>query len=230
MPAPVGAIVMHGILLTLMIHFNTMREVYGERAAIEMDWTWLPEVACVATPPEPPPPAEPPPEILPESIPDPSPTPEPEPELSPPPSTPVPEEAPLVPPENLFPEPEPPPPQKAESIPPPPPPAADIASTQLTNAWTQVRSDILKSLRYPAFAQRNGIEGVVTVTLKLNESGEIASTTIRRPSPSKWLSEATLEAVRRASPFPEAGTAIRQGQISSAAEISVRFQLGSASF
>jgi TonB family protein len=228
MAGPVGAVALHGVLLALFFHLNAMREVFGQRAAVEMDWTWLPEVTLVTVLPEEPPPPEPPPKAPStlQSVPDPPP----EPALSPPPIESVPEEIPVVQKEEPLTEPESVQQPQVEPIPQLPQPETDIASANLTNEWMQVRSEILNSLCYPSYARRNRLEGVVAVILELDGSGEIASVNIRPPTPSKLLCEATLAAVRRASPFPEAGEAIRHGQIPSAAEIAVRFQLGNAGF
>lgn len=228
MAGPVGAAALHGILLALFLHFNAMREVFGQRTAVEMDWTWLPEMTLVDVLPEQPPPPAPPPEVPStlQSLPDPPP----EPALSPPPIESVPEEIPVVQQEEPLAEPESIQQPQAEPIPQLPQPKTDIASVNLTNEWMQVRSEILDSLRYPSYGRRNRLEGVVAVILELDGSGEIASVSLRPPTPSKLLCEATLAAVHRASPFPEAGEAIRHGRIPSTAEIAVRFQLKNAVF
>lgn len=229
--APAGAAALHVILLALLFHFNLMPEVFGQHTADEMEWTWLPETIWVDPqmnePPPPEPALTPPPEPQPESKPEPVPSPEIQTEQSPPPEDPAPGEIPVVPPEETS--------TKLETIQEPemaptpePPPMENMQSSTSSDAWTEVRTLILKSIRYPAHMRRNGMEGVVTVILKLNESGEIISAEIHPPAPSKSLCDAVLTALYRVAPFRKAGEAIRQGQIPSTAEITVRFQLKNA--
>lgn len=218
MSGPVGAFALHASLLFLLFHFNAMREVFGQRAADELEWTWLPEVTWVASTPEKPPAPEPPPQP-------------PEPEIAPeapPPPEPAPEEVPAVLPEE--PEPQLQQIEEPEPAPEPPPMAAEVAATtNQPDAWTEVRDDILKSLRYPAQARRSGTEGVAKVLLRLDESGQIAALDFRPPPPARLLCDAVRAAARRAGPFPAAGEAIRQGRIPSSAEIAIRFELRNAS-
>jgi TonB family protein len=212
---PLGSFVLHGAMMGILIHVNPLRDFFGQRVADELEWEWLPEVTMVVEPPPPPP------ELA-------------KVEVSPPPPPP-----PLPEPKG---EPEEPPPSVlAESIPPPPledlaPPALEpVAEPQAAVAvpavaaepevWTEVRAGIMKSLRYPAQARRNGIEGVVYVTIRLDEAGHIASVKINPPAPAAPLCAAVLAAVRRAGPFPAVGEAIHQGQSPETAEIVIRFKL-----
>ena len=83
----------------------------------------------------------------------------------------------------------------------------------------------MKSLRYPAYARRNGVSGVAILLLKLDRSGHLVSVTIQPPAPAKSLCDAVMAAVRQLGPFPELGEAIRQGQAPAQAEIAIRFEL-----
>ena len=214
MSGPVGAFALHASLLFLLFHFNAMREVFGQRAADELDWTWLPEVTLVASTPEEPPPPEPPPQP-------------PEPEIAPedpPPPEPAPEEVPAALPEE--PEPQPQQIEEPESAPESPPMAAEVAATtNQPDAWTEVRDDILKSLRYPARARHDGVSGVAVLLLKLNASGQLVSAEIQPPAPALSLCHAALAAARRVGPFPKLGEAIRRGAVPAQAEIAIRFEL-----
>ena len=205
---PLGACALHGALIALLFHVQTMREVFGQRTADEREWTWLPEVTLVAqppaTPPPPPPESEPPLESMaPMDI--------------------VPEEA----PPEAVPEPAPelPPPEVEPPAPEPPPLAAEAAATADPEAWTEVRRGIMESLRYPAQARRSGMAGVVLLRLRLDETGRIVSAEIQPPAPAQPLCAAVLAAVRRAGPFPAVGAAIRAGQTPDRAELAIRFQL-----
>lgn len=202
---PVGAFVLHGALIAILFHVQTLREVFGQRPADEQEWTWLPEVTLVAQSPATPP-------APPES--------EPQAETMVPIET-VSEEAPPV----TVPAPVPAPPTPAAEPPTPAPTAADAAATADSEAWTQVRRGIMKALRYPAPARRNGMAGVVVLRLRLDGAGRIVSAEIQPPAPAKPLCDAALAAVRRAGPFPAVGAAIRAGQTPDRAELAIRFQL-----
>ena len=206
LPGPAGALALHGALVALIFHFQVLNEVFGRRPAEPMDWTSLPEVMLVEAAPEPPPP-EPPVEPVPE------------PEV---------EESPVVVPEAIPPEPEV---RVAQApVPPPPPVVAEVAPSRQHDAWGEVRAGIMRELRYPARARQGRIEGVVVVVLSLDEAGAVTSAEIREPSSGVALSEAVMRAVRRAGPFPEAGEAIRRGEMPATAEISIRFELRRAGF
>lgn len=235
LPGPAGSLALHGALVALIFHFQVLNEVFGRRPAEPMDWTSLSEVTLVEVPPEPPPP-EPPVEPVPEPEPEVviPPEPEPEPEEEPvkewaePLPEPEVEESPVVVPEAL-------PPKREvqvaqEPVPPPPPVVAEVAPSRQHDAWVEVRAGIMRELRYPARARQGRIEGVVVVVLSLDEAGGVIAAEIREPSPGVVLSEAVMRAVRRAGPFPEAGKAIRRGEMPATAEISIRFELRRAGF
>jgi TonB family protein len=208
---PLGAMAVHGALLVLLFHFNALHAVFGQSPADDVEWVWLPEVTLVAAPPEEPPPPEPPePEIEAEDPPLPEPEPIDLPEWVPVEPQPQPE---------IVEEPE------LEPIPEPPPVVVETSPPGHPDAWTEVRTGIMNALRYPAHARRNGIAGVVTARLRLDESGQIVSAEILSPAPAKSLCDAVLSAVRHAGPFPAVGEAIRQGQTPAAAEIPIRFEL-----
>jgi len=142
-----------------------------------------------------------------------------EPVLPPPPPPPLESEIqPEIPPP--LPEPEPAP------APETPPRATEVAvSTNGPDAWTQVRSEVLAALRYPAPARRHNVEGTVHLRLELDEDGNVAALDVQPPRTARTLDEAVLAAVRRAAPFPDAGDAIRRGAIPSIAEFPIRFEL-----
>ena len=214
---------MHGVLAALLVHAQSLSKVYGRLPAEPMDWTSLPEVTLVEAAPEPPPP-EPPVEPEPEPEPEVVITPEPEPskELTEPLPEPVVEESPVAVSEAPKPEPEVRVAQEPVSA---PPEVAEVAPSRQRDAWEEVRAGIMRELRYPARAREGRIEGVVVVVLSLDEAGAVTSAEIREPSSGVALSEAVMRAVRRAGPFPEAGEAIRRGEMPATAEISIRFEL-----
>jgi len=216
--APLGAVLLHVAFIAFLFQVQTMRAEYGAQVADESEWTWLPEVTLLASAPSVPPAPEPPPP--PEPLP-PPPTPPPsEPVLpTPPPPPPLESEiAPEIPPP--LPEPEPTP------APEPPPLATEVAvSTNGPDAWTQVRSEVLDALRYPAPARRHNVEGTVHLRLELDEDGNVAALDVQPPRTARTLDEAVLAAVRRAAPFPDAGDAIRRGAIPPIAEFPIRFEL-----
>ena len=232
MAGPVGAMALHVAMLVAVIHLQTLPEVFGQRTAAELDWTSLPEVTLIlapTTPPPPPPPPEPPPEPEPEP---PDPAPEPPPTVEAPPAPPeplpMPDEVPRMP-KPPKPKPQPKPKPKIQPPPAPQPSApADVATAQPADEWTRVRAGILAALRYPPSARRAGLEGVVVVRLALDESGAVATATVRPPVPAQTLCAAALAAVRRAGPFPDAGQAIRAGRIPATAIIPIRFRLEKA--
>lgn len=215
--ASLGTTLLHGALLAFLLHFQPVREVFGQRPAAEEEWIWLPEVACLATAPEPPlpePVPKPPAEPKTISEPEPPPPPDPLPAENYPPPRPAPE------PKRIA-EPQPPP----MPIPEPPPPAEIASATNRPDAWTEVRDGIVAALRYPALARRRGTEGCARLRLELDEAGNVATLEIQTPQPAQALGEAVRAAVRRAEPFPAAGDAIRRGEIPAAAVLAIRFKL-----
>lgn len=203
---------LHGALVVLLLHFQPVREVFGQPPAAEEEWVWLPEVTWRAAAPEPPAP-----EPVPESPAEPEIAPEP-----PLPAEPLPEES--FPPPVPEPEPE----TIAETEPTPefsPSPAEIAGATNRPDAWTEVRDGIVAALRYPVQARRRGTEGSVRLRLDLDEAGNLAAMEIQPPQPAQALCDAVRAAVRRAEPFPAAGAAIRRGEIPPAAVLAIRFKL-----
>jgi TonB family protein len=215
MSGPLGSFFLHGSLLALFFHFNAPGEVFGQRAVDEQEWIWLPEVTVVAEPPPPAPVKE-------EAVPPPPPISEP----AVPPEEPMPvdsvaEDLPAA----VVADPAPAPPPEVIEPPSPEPVAEPPAATHEPDVWTEVRTSIMKTLRYPTHERRNGIAGVVNVTIRLDEAGQVAAVKVTPPAPAKPLCDAVLAAVRRAGPFPAVGEAIRQGQTPDTAEIAIRFKL-----
>ena len=135
-------------------------------------------------------------------------------------------------------EPPPPPPSEpppaearpAEPVPLPEPvsaPALEIftAAPGEPAAWSEVRTNVIQALRYPARARRQGIEGVATLALQADGDGCILHAEIRPPAPHPAFAAAALAAARGLGPFPALGAAIRAGAVPAAAEIPVRFEL-----
>ncbi|MDJ0869651.1 MAG: TonB family protein, partial [Myxococcota bacterium] len=65
----------------------------------------------------------------------------------------------------------------------------------------RVRREIGEHRRYPAMARRRGLEGVVVVRLSIDADGGLGEVSTTRKA-SKTLARATVDAVRRAAPFP----------------------------
>ncbi len=61
---------------------------------------------------------------------------------------------------------------------------------------------IQKTKRYPARARRLGLEGTVTVAFRIEKNGHLGTFKVQKSSGHASLDRATLEAIRRAAPFP----------------------------
>lgn len=66
----------------------------------------------------------------------------------------------------------------------------------------QVQAHLARHKRYPESARDRGVEGRTTVSFTLARSGAVVAVSLARSSGSGELDAATLDAVRRASPFP----------------------------
>ena len=134
----------------------------------------------------------------------------------------------------------PPPPPALENPPPPEPPVAEIMPPEPVSApapeiftaapgepaaWSEVRTNVIQALRYPARARRQGITGTAVLVLQADAEGRIVRAEIRPPAPHPALAAAALAAARGLGPFPALGAAIRAGAVPAAAEIPVRFEL-----
>ena len=150
-------------------------------------------------PPPPPPPAPPPPQEVPDDV-------EIEEEIiedieldltdtPPPPPTPP------TPPRNVP----PPPPQTPNTpVPPPPPPPEPTPQepeifevAEVSPALVGGIAALQALVEYPEFARRAGVEGRVTVQFVVDERGNVVDPVVVQ-SPNDLLSEAALEAVRKA--------------------------------
>ncbi|WP_275784257.1 energy transducer TonB [Pararhizobium gei] len=75
-------------------------------------------------------------------------------------------------------------------------------NANMSNYDGKVRARLNRSFRFPAAAKRDGARGVVQVQFTVSSGGEAGSIRIVRSSGHPALDQAALEAVRRASPFP----------------------------
>jgi protein TonB len=60
-----------------------------------------------------------------------------------------------------------------------------------------------KHKKYPHEARKNGEEGVVAVSFKLDRSGKVIDTHLDKSSGSALLDKEAIEVLARASPFPQ---------------------------
>ena len=67
---------------------------------------------------------------------------------------------------------------------------------------TAVFARVQQAKRYPAKAQARGDQGRAVVSISIRRNGALAEARLVRSSGSSLLDEATLEAMRRAAPFP----------------------------
>ncbi len=141
------------------------------------------------------------PEVIPEPEPEPEPEPIPEPEPDP-----VVEDIPeVVPP--VVPEPEPVvEPVVEEPVETPEPVVQITTSAAAVEARLtyeeRVMSALQRSKRYPARAERQGIEGECMLRIRLLRSGQVAGFDLVNSTGSKLLDKAAMDMVARANPFP----------------------------
>lgn len=95
----------------------------------------------------------------------------------------------------------------------------------LDRFWAEVRGRIAKSQKYPLWARRNNIEGVVVVRFSLTKEGRIQKAEVEKSSGHSVLDEAALEAVLRGDPYPPAPDGVSGGEL--VGKVPIRFSLQS---
>ncbi|MEK6709860.1 MAG: energy transducer TonB [Nitrospinota bacterium] len=84
-----------------------------------------------------------------------------------------------------------------------PPPAEDgLSAERLRERLAQITARIEKAKRYPEDARLMGFEGTAVVAFRILPGGGVGDLAIRQSSGHSSLDAASLEAVRRAQPFP----------------------------
>jgi protein TonB len=83
---------------------------------------------------------------------------------------------------------------------------------------TLVRQRIDAHKRYPAMARRRGLEGVVTVRIRIADDGSVERTVTLGEVP-RLFEKTALEAVQKAAPFPPPPA--RFGEL----EVAIRYEL-----
>lgn len=104
----------------------------------------------------------------------------------------------------------------------PEPVAGESLST--LSYWSKVSQAILSHLRYPARAQREGLEGLVRLKVTIDTRGRVVAVSSLASSADESLRVAAVKAVYRASPFPSP-VADDTADVPLTAEIPVRFRL-----
>ncbi|OPY70404.1 MAG: Gram-negative bacterial tonB protein [Syntrophorhabdaceae bacterium PtaU1.Bin034] len=83
-----------------------------------------------------------------------------------------------------------------------------IAATYGKECFVFIRNAIMKKLSYPALARRKGWSGTVKVSFVVHEDGTADDIRVARSSGFEILDMSSLDAVRRASPFPKPPAAV----------------------
>ena len=95
------------------------------------------------------------------------------------------------------------PPTPPTPVPEPPKPPKPVATSQddineAKNTYiTSVQKELQRNHRYPKMAERNGIQGIAKVEIKLDKQGNIVSATIVESSGSNVLDDGAIATVRR---------------------------------
>ena len=90
-------------------------------------------------------------------------------------------------------------------MPPPPPPSLTREQRQsLTSSYLQelFRSRIAAHFQYPREAEDLGLEGLVTLRVSIDRSGQLLGMRVQGPCPHTMLCDAALRTVRESVPFP----------------------------
>ncbi len=90
-------------------------------------------------------------------------------------------------------------------VPPPPPPTLTREQRQsLTSRYLQelFRSRIATRFQYPREAEDQGLEGLVTLRVSIDSSGQLLGMRVQGACPHRLLCDAALRTVRESVPFP----------------------------
>lgn len=101
----------------------------------------------------------------------------------------------------------------------------DFDPAALDRFWAEVRSRIARNQKYPLWARRNNIEGVVVVRFALTREGRVQKAEVEKSSGHSVLDEAALEAVLQGDPYPPAPEGVSAGQL--VGKVPIRFSLQS---
>src|SRR5262249_6601012 len=97
-------------------------------------------------------------------------------------------------------------PAPAPAAPPPPPPQiseADRRKLLLEYLHDKVQPALLRNFTYPDDAQRENVEGIVTVRLTIAKGGQLRGAQVAGACPNEILCRAALALARKSSPFPD---------------------------
>ncbi|MEW6609059.1 MAG: energy transducer TonB [bacterium] len=89
----------------------------------------------------------------------------------------------------------------------------DFAKIAIQNYQREVRRKIEQAKRYPAFARRNEIEGVVKVRFTILSDGSVDKIEICQSSGSSLLDNAACSTIKRAASFPPIPEEVGRSQL-----------------
>ncbi|MEW6618895.1 MAG: energy transducer TonB [bacterium] len=89
----------------------------------------------------------------------------------------------------------------------------DVAKIAILNYQTKVRRKIEQAKRYPAFARKNEIEGVVKVRFTILSDGSVDKIEICQSSGSSLLDKEACSTIKRAASFPPIPEEVGRSQI-----------------
>ncbi|MDI6782332.1 MAG: energy transducer TonB [bacterium] len=89
----------------------------------------------------------------------------------------------------------------------------DFARIAIQNYQKKVRSKIEQAKRYPVFARRNEIEGVIKVQFTILSDGRVEGIKIINSSNNKILDTAACNTIKQAAPFPPVPKEIGNDQL-----------------
>jgi len=76
-----------------------------------------------------------------------------------------------------------------------------LSSAEGRNYYLDVSQKVSRNLRYPSRAQREGLEGRVLVSVRIDRKGELLECELGESSGARYLDRDALRTVRRAAPF-----------------------------